>query len=43
MKERNIFIGILIIVLIAIGVLLYRTVYRGEERPVQIAPIAGEQ
>lgn len=42
MKEKNIFIGILIVALIAVGVFVYRTAYKGTERVVQITPVTGE-
>lgn len=39
MKEKNIFIGILIVALLAIGTFAYRTAYRGMGRPLQVTSV----
>ncbi len=43
MKERNIFIGILIIAIIAIGVIAYRAAYKGDMRPIRVVVPATSQ
>lgn len=39
MREKNIFIGILVLVLIGIGAIIYRAAYKGNERPLRVVPM----